>query len=38
VLGFSEIGLLTRDLANQRCGRSDGLACTPSGQMMAAMV
>jgi methyltransferase (TIGR00027 family) len=39
-LGFSDIELLTPDLANQRYfhGRSDGLACTSSGQAMAATV
>jgi methyltransferase (TIGR00027 family) len=39
-LGYSDIELLTPDLANQRYfhRRSDGLASTPSGQMMAAMV
>jgi methyltransferase (TIGR00027 family) len=40
LLGFSDIELLTPDLANQRyChGRSDGLASTSSGQVMAAAV
>jgi O-methyltransferase involved in polyketide biosynthesis len=40
LLGFSDIALLTPDLANQRyChGRSDGLASTSSGQMIAAAV
>jgi methyltransferase (TIGR00027 family) len=40
LLGFSDIELLTPDLANQRYfhGRSDGLASTPSGQVMAAAV
>jgi methyltransferase (TIGR00027 family) len=39
-LGYSDIELLTPDLANQRYfhRRSDGLASTPSGQMMAATV
>jgi len=39
-LGYSDIELLTPELANQRYfhQRSDGLASTPSGQMMAATV
>jgi methyltransferase (TIGR00027 family) len=39
-LGYSDIELLTPDLANQRYfqRRSDGLASTPSGQMMAAIL
>jgi methyltransferase (TIGR00027 family) len=38
LLGFSDIELLTPDLANQRYfhGRSDGLTCTSSGHVMAA--
>jgi methyltransferase (TIGR00027 family) len=40
LLGFSDIELLTPDLANQRYfhGRSDGLASTSSGQVIAAAV
>jgi methyltransferase (TIGR00027 family) len=40
LLGFSDVALLTPDLANQRyChGRSDGLASTSSGQVIAARV
>jgi hypothetical protein len=40
LLGYSAIELLTPDLANHRYfhGRSDGLASTSSGQVMAAIV
>ena len=40
LLGYRDIELLTPDLANQRYlrERSDGLASTPSGQAMAAIV